>query len=578
MNWNHAILKFSKSSTTENALPSTHSDTHSEVSLSKSEQRKIGLELTDVGAYSFAAMISICLHELFDYHWDKKFNSHCISVLLEDLNMPKQVVETMVALTEGHGGHSVHIYTDILLREPCISGKPILLVEYLLYIAVKEGKYDARMRVLIQYFSSLFNVPVEIIDFYEDSFVQYLGSDGKEMTDKFDTPSKHGSSTKKKKIKRCALIGLTALGGGALIGLTGGLAAPLIVAGLETVVGAGSIALLSSTAGTTLIGSFFGAAGAGLTGFKMKKRVGEIEEFAFGILNGNPILNKGLHVTIAISGWLSDSENDNFSRPWGNLLNSREQYYLRYESRYLLELGKAMDYFLNLAVTIFAQEVLKFTVLSGIIAAVGWPATLMTLTSVIDNPWGVCCRRAAEVGKQLAEVLLSRKQGQRPVTLIGYSMGARVVYYCLREMSNKDGCEGIVQEAILLGTPVTGSASDWDNLTRVVSGRIVNGYCKTDYLLKIVYRTTSMKNDVAGLAAIKTSSKRINNVDLTKIVTGHGDYSSKMDEILKLIKVRTLNEAPTTFEMRKSVSEHLNLAKKTKIPIIRPVKLYDYVG
>lgn len=61
----------------------------------------------------------------------------------------------------------------------------------------------------------------------------------------------------------------------------------------------------------------------------MKKRVGEIEEFAFGILNGNPILNKGLHVTIAISGWLSDSENDNFSRPWCNLLNSREQYYLR---------------------------------------------------------------------------------------------------------------------------------------------------------------------------------------------------------------------------------------------------------
>lgn len=46
----------------------------------------------------------------------------------------------MVALAEGHGGHSVHIYTDILLREPCISGKPILLVEYLLYIAVKEGE------------------------------------------------------------------------------------------------------------------------------------------------------------------------------------------------------------------------------------------------------------------------------------------------------------------------------------------------------------------------------------------------------------------------------------------------------
>jgi len=68
----------------------------------------------------------------------------------------------------------------------------------------------------------------------------------------------------------------------------------------------------------------------------------------------------------------------------------------------------------------------------GIINAIAWPSSLITLASVIDNPWGVCCRRSAEVGKQLAEVLLSREQGQRPVTLIGFSLGARVIYYCLR--------------------------------------------------------------------------------------------------------------------------------------------------
>jgi hypothetical protein len=76
---------------------------------------------------------------------------------------------------------------------------------------------------------------------------------------------------------------------------------------------------------------------------------------------------------------------------------------------------------------------LIFKVISiGIINAIAWPSSLITLASVIDNPWGVCCRRSAEVGKQLAEVLLSREQGQRPVTLIGFSLGARVIYYCLR--------------------------------------------------------------------------------------------------------------------------------------------------
>lgn len=69
-------------------------------------------------------------------------------------------------------------------------------------------------------------------------------------------------------------------------------------------------------------------------------------------------------------------------------------------------------------------------------SAIAWPTGLLGLASVIDNPWGVCCRRSAQVGKQLAEVLLSREQGYRPVTLIGYSLGARVIYYCLKVSLN----------------------------------------------------------------------------------------------------------------------------------------------
>lgn len=128
----------------------------------------------------------------------------------------------------------------------------------------------------------------------------------------------------------------------------------------------------------------------------MRKRVGEIEEFAFGYLTpsnpdesdetyeaGEPdegassvhnvigkdvnahITAQQLHITIAISGWLSDDHHDNFIRPWRSLFSSREQYYLRYESAYLLELGKAMDLILSFAVSMAAQEALKYTVLAG---------------------------------------------------------------------------------------------------------------------------------------------------------------------------------------------------------------------
>lgn len=57
--------------------------------------------------------------------------------------------------------------------------------------------------------------------------------------------------------------------------------------------------------------------------------------------------------------------DDNFTRPWRSLLCSREQYYLRYESQYLLELGRAMEYILSFAVSMAAQEALKYTILSG---------------------------------------------------------------------------------------------------------------------------------------------------------------------------------------------------------------------
>ena len=46
----------------------------------------------------------------------------------------------------------------------------------------------------------------------------------------------------------------------------------------------------------------------------------------------------------------------------------------------------------------------------GIVAALTWPASLLSVASVIDNPWGVCLHRSAEVGKHLAHILLSRQQ------------------------------------------------------------------------------------------------------------------------------------------------------------------------
>lgn len=54
-----------------------------------------------------------------------------------------------------------------------------------------------------------------------------------------------------------------------------------------------------------------------------------------------------------------------FKMPWQSLAESREQYSLRWETKYLMELGEAFDYILNGAISMATQEALKYTIISG---------------------------------------------------------------------------------------------------------------------------------------------------------------------------------------------------------------------
>merc|ERR1719333_1943486 len=66
--------------------------------------------------------------------------------------------------------------------------------------------------------------------------------------------------------------------------------------------------------------------------------------------------------------------------------------------------------------------------------AAAWPITIIAAMSNLDNAWLVCIERARLAGQCLAHVLADRQTvGQRPVTLIAHSMGARLLFYCLLE-------------------------------------------------------------------------------------------------------------------------------------------------
>ncbi|KIH63314.1 hypothetical protein ANCDUO_06385 [Ancylostoma duodenale] len=218
-----------------------------------------------------------------------------------------------------------------------------------------------------------------------------------------------------------------------------------------------------------------------------------------------------------------------------------------------------MDYIMGFAVSVAIQQTLMETALAGLVAAVAWPVAILSCASVLDNPWNVCVARAAEVGEHLAELLLSRSHGKRPISLVGFSLGARVIYHCLLAMSKRAESAGIIEDVILLGAPVSASPKQWAQLCTVVGGRVINGYCETDWLLRFLYRTMSVQFTIAGTGPVEDkSNKKIFNYNLSHIVKGHLDYSRKLSEVLAAVgvAVKSLSPADLSQEnMREAIGE-----------------------
>jgi len=76
------------------------------------------------------------------------------------------------------------------------------------------------------------------------------------------------------------------------------------------------------------------------------------------------------------------------------------------------------------------------------------------------------------------------------VTLIGYSMGARLIFHALLCMAEHHGdkARGLVDDVILLGGTMAVDPDEWRLVRSVVCGRLVNAYSTRDWLLALLYR------------------------------------------------------------------------------------------
>ncbi|AES73977.1 putative alpha/Beta hydrolase [Medicago truncatula] len=355
------------------------------------------------------------------------------------------------------------------------------------------------------------------------------------------------SETSWDKWKRGGIVGAAAVTGGTVMAITGGLAAPAIAQGLGAlaptlgsiipVIGAGGFAAAAtatgSVAGSVAVAASFGAAGAGLTGSKMATRIGSLEEFELIEVGGT---HRGhLAVRISISGLAFEEED--FIKPWEGHNDNMERYVLKYESKILIALSTAIQDWLTSKIM---SELMKggamMTVLSTLVAALAWPATLVTAFDLIDSKWAVAVDRSEKAGKVLAEVLLKGLQGNRPATLVGFSLGARVIFKCLQCLADSKGDNaGLVERVVLLGAPISIKDENWEVARKMVAGRFVNAYSTNDWTLGITFRASLLSQGLAGIQPVDIPG--IENVDVTRVIEGHSSYLWMTPKILEQLEL-----------------------------------------
>lgn len=440
-------------------------------------------------------------------------------------------------------------------REEVLSAMMLLLLS--------GGNYSAYSRTLLCYLTSALEIAPATLYAEETAVATTMV----ETAQRADADAKSGgmsadAEAQKRRDEgrtgRLWKVGLASVAGAAIIGVTGGLAAPVVAAAVGGVMSSVGLGGLAGFLGIfwmngALVGTLFGAFGAKMTGAMVDQYAKEVEDFKFlplGAEWGARWTQQGagggegetaaaaaaaaakarrLRVTIGINGWLENE--DDVTRPWRVLGSESEVFALRYEMNSLMSLGAQLRALVGSAAwNLVRAEILKRTVLVTLQSAL-WPIFLLNSASSIDNPFSLARNRSEKAGRILADALINKVQGERPVTLIGYSLGARVIYACLRALAERKAF-GLVDTVVLIGAPVPSNTAHWQMMRSVVAGKLFNVHSENDYILGFLYRSTSLQLGIAGLQAVGADIDGVEDLDLSEEVHGHLRYPGLIAQIL----------------------------------------------
>ncbi|KAF1975334.1 DUF726-domain-containing protein [Bimuria novae-zelandiae CBS 107.79] len=401
----------------------------------------------------------------------------------------------------------------------------------LFLVLIADSVYDARSRQLLEQVGKYLSVDWLEICRFEKRVTEALEMEEEANKENWNEDEHMQSRAKRARNRRLALMGLATVGGSLVIGLSAGLLAPLLGAGLAagfTTIGvAGTGGFLAGAGGAAIV-TTTGVVTGGTIGVRAaNRRTGAVKTFEYRPLHNN----KRVNLIVTIAGWMN-GKLDDVRLPFSTVDPIMGDIYsVHWEPEMLRSMGDTINILATEALTQGLQQVLASTILAALMSAMTLPLALTKLSYLIDNPWAVSQARADMAGLILADSLIDRNLGARPITLVGFSIGARVIFSCLKELA-KRGAVGLVQNAYMFGTPIVAKKDEYTRVRAIVPGRFVNGYANNDWILGYLFRATSGGiMQVAGLAKVDVPG--VENVDVTSLVPGHMAYRASMPKLLR---------------------------------------------
>jgi hypothetical protein len=180
----------------------------------------------------------------------------------------------------------------------------------LFLVLISDGIYDSRSRELFEQVGKYLSVDWLEICRFEKRITEALEMQEQADKENWNEDDHLKSRAKRARNKRLAFMGLATVGGGLVIGLSAGLLAPLIGAGLAagfTTIGvAGTSTFLAGAGGAAVITTTGVVTGSTVGVRAANRRTGNVKTFEYRPLHNN----KRTNLIITIAGWMNGKVDD----------------------------------------------------------------------------------------------------------------------------------------------------------------------------------------------------------------------------------------------------------------------------